>query len=394
MKNASVTLKKNKEDALKRRHPWIFSGAIHKKDQGLTEGDLVKVLDSKGTCRAWGHYQDGSICVRILSFEKNKPGEDFWKKKIADAAALRRQLRFPSGDNTSYRLVFGEGDRLPGLVIDWYDGTAVVQCHSIGMLRAKDDICQALKDVFGKQLKAVYHKSGGTLPKNSDFAVEDGYLYGEGELTVVKENGNLFEIDWVKGQKTGFFIDQRDNRALLARYSKGKKVLNTFCYSGGFSVYALKGGATQVDSVDVSAKAIALTDRNMELNAPDGYNGSTHVADTFDYLKENGDEYDIVVLDPPAFAKHRDVRHKAVIGYKRLNEMALKKIKPGGLLFTFSCSQVVDRALFENTIRAAAIESGRDVSILHYMTQPADHPVNIYHPEGEYLTGLVLKIGK
>ena len=392
MAKKTVVLKKGKEVSVQRRHPWIFSGAIKKSDSSIEEGDVVQVVDSNSNFLSLGHWQNGSIAIRNLSFEKNQINKKFWIDKIKDASAYRRQLRLPSKENTVFRLIFGEGDGLPGLVIDWYDGNAVVQCHSVGMYLSRETICEALQTVFKDTLKSVYCKSGETLPANLN--VEDHFLFGDSTGTVVTEHGHKFEIDWITGQKTGFFIDQRENRNLLATYSKGKTVLNTFCYSGGFSVYAAKAGAKLVDSVDCSAKAIELTDKNMALNFPDGYEGSTHAEDTFSFMKANGDQYDIIILDPPAFAKHRDVRHKAVIGYKRLNSMALKKIKPGGLLFTFSCSQVVDRQLFENTVRAAAIESGREAAIMHYLTQPADHPVNIYHPEGEYLKGLVVKVGK
>ena len=392
MSKKTVILKKGKEVSVQRRHPWIFSGAIKKVSDGIEEGDIVRVLDFKNNFLSLGHWQNGSIAIRNISFEDNGISQKFWINKIKDAANYRRQLRLPSSDNTVFRLIFGEGDNLPGLVIDWYDGNAVVQCHSIGMYQSRNIISEALQAVFKDRLKTVYCKSGETLP--ASLGVEDEFLYGDSKSATVSEHGHLFEIDWISGQKTGFFIDQRENRKLLAQYSKGKTVLNTFCYSGGFSVYAAKAGAKLVDSVDCSAKAIALTDKNMDLNFPDGYEGSTHAEDTFKFMKENGDQYDIIILDPPAFAKHRDVRHKAVIGYKRLNAMAFKKIKPGGMLFTFSCSQVVDRHLFENTVRAAAIESGREASIMHYLTQPADHPVNIYHPEGEYLKGLVIKVGK
>jgi 23S rRNA (cytosine1962-C5)-methyltransferase len=392
MSKAVIVLKKGKEISLIRRHPWVFSGAIKTIEGTIEEGDSVKVVDSQKKFLAAGHWQKGSIAVRILTFDNRSINANFWYEKIKEAAALRRQLRFPSRDNDAYRLIFGEGDQLPGLVIDWYAGNAVIQSHSIGMHINRNDIAEALKKVFKDKLNSIYYKSSDTLPKTLNATNE--FLMGDCKSCIVKEYGHQFEIDWITGQKTGFFIDQRENRQLLATYSKGKTVLNTFCYSGGFSVYAMQAGAKQVDSVDASGKAIDLTNRNMALNAPDGYTGTATKEDTFTFLKENGDEYDIIVLDPPAFAKHKDVRHKAVIGYKRLNEMALKKIKPGGLLFTFSCSQVVDRKLFENTIRAAAIEAGREVSVLHYLTQPADHPVNIFHPEGDYLKGLVLKVGK
>lgn len=390
--NKSVILKRGKEGSLLRRHPWIFSGALMETDAELQEGDTVRVLDSKGKFLAAGHWQNGSIAVRVLSFNNKPLDEQFWYDRIREAAALRRQLRLPSGENTVFRLVFGEGDLLPGLIIDWYNGNAVVQSHSIGMHKNRYDISAALQKVFKQNLQTIYYKSADTLPRS--IQAENEFLLGSASGCTVTESGHLFEVDWITGQKTGFFIDQRESRKLLGSYSKGKKVLNTFCYSGGFSVYAARAGAEQVDSVDSSAKAVEMTERNMNLNMPDGYQGTSYKDDTFDFMKETGTDYDIIVLDPPAFAKHKDVRHQAVMGYKRLNEQAFHRIKPGGLLFTFSCSQVVDRQLFENTVRSAAIEAGRDVSVLHYLTQPPDHPVNIYHPEGEYLKGLVLKIGK
>ncbi len=314
----------------------------------------------------------------------------FWIDRVKQATAYRRELQLPAKSNTVFRLIFGEGDGLPGLVLDWYDGHVVMQCHSVGMYKAREAVCEALKVVFKERLKTVYCKSSDTTP--SGLGVEDHFLFGDTTKAVVTENDHLFEIDWVNGQKTGFFIDQRENRQLLAKYAKGKTVLNTFCYSGGFSVYAAKAGAKQVDSVDVSAKAIELTNRNMALNFAEGYTGSAVAEDTFDFLKTQENKYDLIVLDPPAFAKHKDVRHNAVIGYKRLNSMAFKNIKAGGIIFTFSCSQVVDKQLFEDTVRSSAIETGREMVIMHYLTQPADHPVNIFHPEGEYLKGLVIKV--
>jgi 23S rRNA (cytosine1962-C5)-methyltransferase len=393
MSRYSVMLKKGKEVSLQRKHPWIFSGAIKQSSTVIPEGSVVDVIAHDKTFLAKGHWQNGSIAVRVITFENTRVDRSFWVRAIKKAAATRRQMRLPAAENNVFRLIFGEGDFLPGLVVDWYAGHLVVQAHSIGMFEAREEISLALQEVFKDQVKTIYCKSGDTLPSGYGDD-KNNWLLGDAESTIVIENGNKFEINWVTGQKTGFFIDQRDNRQLLAKYSKGKKVLNTFCYSGGFSVYALNAGASLVDSVDSSAKAIALTDTNMELNAEGKFEGKSHKEDTFTFLKENGDEYDIVIVDPPAFAKHRDVRHKAVIGYKRLNEMALRKIKEGGMLFTFSCSQVVDRNLFENTVRAAAIEAGREVSILHYLHQPSCHPVNLCHPEGEYLKGLILKVGK
>lgn len=390
--NNSVVLKQGKEVSLSRRHPWIFSGAVKETVGDLQEGDTVRVLDSRGKFLAVGHWQNGSIAIRVLSFEDKPVDGQFWHDRIREAASLRRQLRLPSGENTVFRLIFGEGDLLPGLVIDWYDGNAVVQSHSIGMHNCRHEISEALQKAFKQSLKTIYYKSADTLPRS--IKVQNEFLLGSEESCTVREHGHVFEVNWVTGQKTGFFVDQRENRKLLAFYSKGKSVLNTFCYSGGFSVYAARAGAERVDSVDSSEKAVMLTEKNMALNMPDGYQGAAYKADTFDFMKENSLAYDIIILDPPAFAKHKDVRHQALMGYKRLNEQAFRRIRPGGLLFTFSCSQVVDRQLFENTVRAAAIEAGREVSVLHYLTQPPDHPVNIFHPEGDYLKGLVLKIGR
>jgi 23S rRNA (cytosine1962-C5)-methyltransferase len=392
MSRPTLVLKKGKEISILRHHPWVFSGAVKTTTGDLQEGCLVNIISQSGDFLAVGHWQNGSIVARIISFTKENIDLKFWVNRLKKAASLRRQLGFPSSTNNVFRLVFGEGDFLPGLVLDWYDGNIVMQAHSIGMFEQRELITQALQEIYKEQLKTVYCKSADTLPANYGDESKNSWLLGNAENCTVSEYGNLFDIDWINGQKTGFFIDQRENRKLLAFYAKGRKVLNTFCYSGGFSVYAHNAGASLVDSVDCSAKAIDLTNKNMALNAPEGYQGKTYAEDTFKFLKENGSKYDIVIVDPPAFAKHRDVRHNAVIGYKRLNEMALQKIQPGGLLFTFSCSQVVDRVLFESTIRAAAIESGREVSILHYLNQPADHPVNLCHPEGEYLKGLVLKV--
>lgn len=386
-----ITLHAGKEVSLQRFHPWVFSGAIKKMQGEPQDGDTVEVYSSRNEFLGVGHYQKGSITVRIFSFEPTAADAIFWKSKLQRAYDFRQVLGFTNNPQTNvYRLVFAEGDGLPGLIIDVYNDTAVVQAHSIGMYRAKEYIANALQQIYGAKLRAVYDKSAETLHLQQTEAPLNSYLIGSGdEAQVVVENGNPFYVDWVTGQKTGFFIDQRENRELLAKYSPGKAVLNTFCYTGGFSVYALNAGAMLVHSVDSSRKAIELTNRNAALNNA----GDRHAAfavDTFSFLKQPPHLYDVIILDPPAFAKHHHVRHNAVMGYKRLNAEALKQIKPGGILFTFSCSQAVDRNLFNNTIMAAAIEAGRNIKVMHHLSQPADHPVSIYHPEGEYLKGLVL----
>lgn len=395
-----VILKSGKDASVRRFHPWVFSGAIKKiktadgRESDPQEGDIVKVTDNKGEFLGVGHYQNGSIMVRILSFKDIDINEAFWTSRIKEAFDLRAELQLTNNDQTNiYRLIHAEGDGLPGLIIDFYAGTAVIQSHSIGMHYAKEDIVAALKNVYGESLKAIFDKSEDTLPKNGPVQMEDHYIFQtEGFSSIGLEHGCQFKIDWEQGQKTGFFIDQRDNRALLAHYSKNKTVLNTFCYTGGFSLAALNAGATHVDSVDASARAIDLTDENVELNGFSDKHGSFAI-DTFKFFEQNdASKYDIVVLDPPAFAKHQNVKHNAVKGYKRLNATAIKVMKPGSLLFTFSCSQVVDSKLFYNTIMAACIQTGRKVRVLHQVTQPADHPINIYHAESHYLKGLVLQI--
>lgn len=391
---ARVILHGGKDQSLKRRHPWVFSGAIKKIQGEVEEGEAVEVFSAGGEYLGTGHYQPGgSIAIRIFSFERVELNFNFWREKISQAYTYRRALGLLGNTNTNvYRLVFAEGDSLPGLVVDVYNDTAVMQCHTIGMYRIRETLAQAILEVGTPTLKAVYDKSAETLPAKAAAQATNGYLAGEAsDSQVVEENGNKFTVDWVHGQKTGFFIDQRENRALLAHYSKGKSVLNTFCYTGGFSIYSLNAGANLVHSVDSSKKAIDLTDKNAELNGVADRHASFAV-DTFSFLKDNPDTYDIIILDPPAFAKHQNVRHNAVMGYKRLNVEGIKHIKPGGILFTFSCSQVVDRYLFNNTIMAAAIEAGRNIKIMHQLSQPADHPVSIYHPEGEYLKGLVLYV--
>lgn len=383
-----VQLFKKKTHSIERRHPWIFSGAIDLASEELEDGDVVTVTDHKGGFLARGHFQHATIAVRVLTFEDLPIDEAFFNQKIANAVELRRKLQLFTNENSICRLVHGEGDDLPGLIVDYYNGVAVIQCHSIGMYRHIDNIGKALQANL-PELKAIYSKSSDTLPDRTE--VEDKYLFGECEMPhVALEYGVKLNIDWIHGQKTGFFIDQRENRALLGKYAKDKKVLNTFCYSGGFSLTALKNGAALVHSLDSSKKAIHLTDENVKLN---GFgNHASIVADAMEYMKELKEDYDIIVLDPPAFAKHRDKRHKAIQGYKRLNAHAIRQIKPGGIIFTFSCSQVVDKFLFTNTVIAAAIEAGRKVRILEQLHQPADHPINAFHPEGEYLKGLVIQV--
>ena len=391
---ARILLNKGKEHSLKRRHPWVFSGAIKKiqAEKEVEEGEVVEVFSAGGEFLGVGHYQPGgSIAVRIFSFEPVEPDYAFWKSKIQAAMTFRRTLGFDQQAPTDvYRLIFAEGDGLPGLIVDVYGDTAVMQCHTIGMYLIRQQLAQALVEVGAPALRAVYDKSAETLPAKAAAQATNGYLVGEGSGSqVVQENGNKFLVDWVHGQKTGFFIDQRENRALLAHYSPGKKVLNTFCYTGGFSMYSLNAGAALVHSVDSSKKAIDLTDQNAQLNGVADRHESFAI-DTFSFLRDSQETYDIIILDPPAFAKHHNVRHNAVMGYKRLNMEAIKRIKPGGILFTFSCSQVVDKYLFNSTIMAAAIEAGRNIKVMHQLNQPADHPVSIFHPEGEYLKGLVL----
>lgn len=386
-----IKLLKNKEISIYRKHHWIFSGAVETKSDHLKNGDLVQIISSKDIFLGIGHFQYGSIMVRMVSFEEELIDGVFWVKKLSAAYQLRESIGLIQNPDTNvYRLIHGEGDGLPGLIIDFYNGTAVIQTHHVGMYRHVKDISQALQKVYGHNLKAVYEKSSETLPR--DIGVENRFLFGVPETNMVMENGCQYEIDWEKGQKTGFFVDQRENRKLFGHYSKGKKVLNTFCYSGGFSVAALKEGASEVHSVDISAKAIELTDRNVALN--EGFQGvhQSVLADVVKYIREIETDYDIIVLDPPAFAKNIKSKHNAVQAYKRLNTEALKRIKSGGILFTFSCSQVVDKQLFAHTVTSAAMEAGRNVRILHYLSQPADHPVNIFHTESEYLKGLVLYV--
>jgi 23S rRNA (cytosine1962-C5)-methyltransferase len=384
-----VEIRKAKTGSIERKHPWIFSGAIESDTSKINEGDLVRV-EMRGNFLAIGHFQPSTIAVRILSFDDEQVDAAFFEKRIRSAVNLRLKLNLLSKTNSIFRLVHGEGDSLPGLIVDFYNGVAVIQCHSIGMYHSLELISAALQKVLGSNLTAIYSKSSDTLPERIN--AENKYIFGTCETPhIALENGIKYAIDWVTGQKTGFFIDQRENRALLQKYALGKKVLNTFCYSGGFSLASIQGGATFAHSLDSSKKAIELTDQNIALNGMASKNKSI-VADTMFYIKELPEEYDIIVLDPPAFAKHRDKRHQAIQGYKRLNAHAIRQIKPGGLIFTFSCSQVVDKSLFTNTIIAAAIESGRNVRIIEQIHQPADHPINAFHPEGEYLKGLVIEV--
>ena len=424
-----VYLKKGKGESLKRFHPWVFSGAVEKivTDGNLKAGDVVEVSSSQREFMGVGHYQVGSIAVRILSFTRCKIDFDFWRNALMQALLMRRKLGLapqsavaqqgvdaqqgadvrqqalvqqPTGATTAYRLVHGEGDMLPGLIIDIYDRTAVIQAHSAGMFRAKEEICRALLDIYGSSLEAVYDKSSGTAPYKAGLDLNDGYLYraadytGDSADSFILENGNKFYVNWVEGQKTGFFLDQRNKRELVRRYAKGKRVLNLFCYTGGFSIYALAGGALSVDSVDCSKRAIELANANVALNFPDA--AGTHngiCEDAMDFLRNvEPEKYDLMIVDPPAFAKHRGALDNALRAYKRLNAAAISKVAKGGLIFTFSCSQVVDKNDFALAVFSAAAMSGRRVKILHRLTQPEDHPVNIYHPEGEYLKGLVLYV--
>ena len=389
-----VRLRPSKDASLQRFHPWVFSGAIARLPKDIEEGDLVRVVTADGTVAGVGHYQIGSIAVRMLSFEDEVIDSDFYARRLEQALALRQTLGLAREDNNTYRLVHGEGDFLPGLVVDIYGHTAVLQAHSPGMHFARLDIAERLIELPGANIANVFYKSETTLPYKADLDPVDQYIVGHYDGSVSTENGLQFNIDWLKGQKTGFFVDQRDNRALLAGYARGRRVLNMFCYTGGFSVYALAGGATVVDSVDSSAKAIALTEANVTLNFGD--NETRHRAfaqDAFKFLDNMEDgAYDLIVLDPPAFAKHRSAIPNALRGYQRLNAKAMAKAAPGTILFTFSCSQAVNREQFRLAVFSAAAQTGRRVRILHQLTQPADHPVNIYHPEGEYLKGLVLYI--
>lgn len=388
-----IYLKKGKEESLKRFHPWVFSGAIARADEGIEEGELVKVLDAQGNFLAVGHAQIGSIAVRVLSFREEPIDAAFWEHRLHVALDLRRSIGLIDDPRTNaFRLVHGEGDNLPGLIIDLYDETAVMQAHSVGMHVQREEIADALLKVAGDRIRNIYYKSETTLPYKADLGQENGFIRGGGEESVALENGLRFHVDWLKGQKTGFFVDQRDSRSLLEHFSQGRSVLNMFCYTGGFSFYAMRGGARLVHSVDSSQRAIELTNENVALNFPGDPRHEAFCEDAFKYLDRMGDRYDLIILDPPAFAKHRDALRHALQGYRRLNAKAFEKIRPGGILFTFSCSQAVNKDQFRLAVFTAAAQSGRNVKILHQLHQPADHPVNIYHPEGEYLKGLVLYV--
>ena len=394
MSYKKVFLKPGKEESLKRFHPWVFSGAIARVEGEPEEGEVVDVYTSKKEFIACGHFQIGSIAVRVLSFRQEPIDHAFWVRRLQVAKDLRCALGvLGNPQNNTYRLVHGEGDNLPGLIIDVYDHTAVMQAHSAGMHLDRMAVAEALEEVMGDVIQHIYYKSETTLPFKADLlATENGFLKGGSPENVAMENGLKFHVDWLKGQKTGFFVDQRENRALLERYAKGRNVLNMFCYTGGFSFYAMRGGANLVHSVDSSAKAIDLTNENVSLNFPGDTRHQAFAEDAFKFLDRMGDQYDLIILDPPAFAKHRDALRNALRGYTKLNAKAFEKIRPGGILFTFACSQVVNKQDFRNAVFTAAAQSGRSVRILHQLTQPGDHPVNIYHPEGEYLKGLVLYV--
>lgn len=389
----SIFLKKGKDESLKRFHPWVFSGAIARADEGIEEGEIVRVITCDGDFIALGHFQVGSIAVRVLSFDDVTVDEAFWRNKLQSALKMRQSIGIADNpDNNTYRLVHGEGDNLPGLVIDCYGKTAVMQAHSVGMHVCREVIAQQLVSIMGDRIENVFYKSETTLPFKADLGQENGFIVGGSNDNIAVENGLKFHVDWLKGQKTGFFIDQRENRRLLESYSKDKTVLNMFCYTGGFSFYAMRGGAKQVHSVDSSAKAIELTDANVGLNFPGDSRHESFCEDAFKFLDAAKDKYDLIILDPPAFAKHRAALHNALKGYTRLNVKAFERIRKGGILFTFSCSQVVTKDNFRNAVFTAAAQAKRNVRILHQLHQPADHPINIYHPEGEYLKGLVLYV--
>lgn len=410
----SIILNKGKEESLRRFHPWIFSGAVNRIDGHPNEGDLVEVRTAAGDFIAVGHWQIGSIAVRVLSFANEPIDHTFWTRRLRSAYQLRQAVGVAGRtDNTIYRLVHGEGDNLPGLVVDIYGRTAVMQAHSVGMHVSRMDVARALKEIMGDDLQNIYYKSETTLPFKADLGQENGFILGSTPDNVAIENGLKFRIDWLKGQKTGFFVDQRDSRSLLEHYAKGRDVLNMFCYTGGFSVYAMRGGASTVHSVDSSAKAIDIVNDNMQLNFPDDPRHKAFAEDAFKFLDaipprsemdaHRSDDspastadmratYDLIILDPPAFAKHRDAVRHAIKGYTKLNAKAFEKIRPGGILFTFSCSQAISKEQFRMAVFTAATLARRQVRILHQLHQPADHPVNIYHPEGEYLKGLVLYV--
>lgn len=382
-----ITLKKGKEISVQRRHPWLFSGAIQQTEGTVSDGDWVTVLAAGGKVLGHGHYQKGSIMVRLLSFDNETPGNAFYSAKISTAAQQRTNINIQSSVTNAYRLIHGEGDGLPGLIVDMYNGVAVVQAHSHGMHRDKQIIAEAIKDVFGDNVSAVFYKNQAIANSKGE------YLLGMAAVPhTILEHNHKFFVDWEEGQKTGFFLDQRENRKLLGSYAMNRTVLNTFCYTGGFSVYAAQAGAALVHSVDASERAVEMTKKNLQLNGFDPSQHQCFADDTFDYLKGKEGQYDLIILDPPAFAKHKDSKHQAMKGYQRLNLEAIQKVRPGGIIFTFSCSQVVDRQLFYDTVVSSAIQSGREIKVLEHLGQPADHPVSIYHREGEYLKGLVLYV--
>ncbi len=387
--SATIFLKQGREASVKRFHPWVFSGAIERMEGEPSDGEWVEVKDAQKQTLGFGHYQKGTITVRLLSFSKSNPDEKIYVEKITKAFNQRVFTKVIHDHTNCYRLVHGEGDGLPGLIIDVYNGVAVLQAHTVGMHLDRHFIAEAIKETLFDSVHSIYYKSQNTLqPKAAN-----EYLLGMSTIPhVVTEHGNKFFVDWEEGQKTGFFLDQRENRKLLGEMAKGASVLNTFCYTGGFSVYALNAGATLVHSVDSSQKAIDLTRKNIELNGFDPQKHGSFVMDTFDFLKDKKDQYDLIILDPPAFAKHKDAKHQAMKGYQRLNAEAMRAIKPNGIIFTFSCSQVVDKQLFYDTIVSAALQAGREIKVLQHLCQPADHPVSLYHPEGEYLKGLVLYV--
>ncbi len=388
-----IYLRKGKEQSLDRFHPWVFSGAVANMPQNIDEGDLVSVLSADGRTLGVGHYQGGSIAVRILAWGEKVIDKNFFSTRLNEAFRMRKALNLIREDNNAYRLVHGEGDFLPGLIVDIYADTAVIQAHSPGMHFCRMTIAECLTSINGLNIKNVYYKSETTLPYKANLDQQNDYIIGSYTTNIAIENGMKFHVDWLRGQKTGFFVDQRDNRSLLEHYSSGRKVLNMFCYTGGFSVAALRGGAELVHSVDSSAKAVALTDDNVAINFPDTDRHKAFAEDAFKFISNiEKDSYNLIILDPPAFAKHRDALKNALIGYRKLNARAMEKIAPGGLLFTFSCSQAVSREQFRLAVFSAATMARRRVRILHQLTQPADHPVNICHPEGEYLKGLILYI--
>jgi 23S rRNA (cytosine1962-C5)-methyltransferase len=388
-----IFLKPKKDAALRRFHPWVFSGAVRRTEGHPSDGELVEVYSHQGDFLGAGHYQHGSIRVRIISFTPTNADHDFWTGRLEQALQYRRSLKLSAeGRTDAYRLIHGEGDDLPGLIIDMYGRTAVLQCHSIGMHLERHKIAEALQAVCGNKLEAVYDKSRETLPGEYSATVENQYLFGGSETSTVLENGHRFIVDWEAGQKTGFFLDQRENRRLLAKYAPGKRLLNAYCYSGGFSVYALGAGASHVDSVDISGRAVELCRKNVEFLGDTAGPHEAYREDVLRFLQRESSPYDLIVVDPPAFAKSLKKRHNAVQGYKRLNAAALTKVKAGGILFTFSCSKVVDKTLFYHTVVAAALEARRKVKVMHQLSQAPDHPVSLYHPEGEYLKGLVLYI--